>query len=212
MQLNDAMQHRPAVTLVETLVVLSIIAILLCLLLPAVQYSRQLARRASCQSNLHQLAIALKHFIEVRKKLPDPAADGAIGGWAIAILPFMEDTNLADGLAGNPPLDPAAPLTLARQRPFIMTCPSGGDGDSSVLTIPASHYSATFVRHVNPDKAHWEIGELPINCRISWVVSPEMSFSGSSDAAPHSGGYNKISGWGADANGVRYIAVGGQNR
>ena len=197
---------RAGVTLVETLVVIAIIAILLALLMPAVQYSRELARRAACQSNLHQLAIALTHFVDVRKKLPDPAQEGAIGGWAIAILPFMEDTNLADGLSGNPPLDPRSPLALARHRPFIMSCPSGYDGDSSIATVPASHYSAIFKRHKNPDKAHWHITERPLDSRIPWVVSPEVAFSGPSALAPHRGGYNRINGSGRHAYGVEFVS------
>jgi hypothetical protein len=206
MRRNIARIRSSGVTLVETLVVFAIIAILLALLMPAVQYSRELARRASCQSNLHQLAIALKHFVEVRKKLPDPAPEGAIGGWAIAILPFMEDTNLADGLSGNPPLDPGAPLALARQRPFIMSCPSGYEGDSSIATVPPSHYSAILMRHQNADKSRWQIGELPINSRIPWVVSPELPFGGSPALRPHGGGYNRIYGSGATAYGVVFVA------
>jgi type II secretory pathway pseudopilin PulG len=75
--------------MIEMIVVLAIIGLLLGLLLPAVNYAREAARRAACQENLHQLAIALDHFVEVRKKLPDPAENGLIGGWAIAMCPSI---------------------------------------------------------------------------------------------------------------------------
>ena len=126
----------------------------------------QSARRASCQSNLHQLAIALKDIIELRRKAPEPAPPGVVGGWAIAILDFAEDRNLAAGLAGNPVLDPAAPVALAQQRPRIMTCPSGYIGDSSFPAIPASHYWASFDRSVRGTKVPWRIGELTLDSRI----------------------------------------------
>ena len=197
-------RSRQAISLIEILVVLFIIALLLGLLFPALQSSRESARQATCETNLHQLAIALTHFVEVRRKLPDPAPDGAIGGWAIAILPFLEETNLAHGLSGNPPLDPVSPLAVARDRPAIMTCPSSYLGDSSIPTVPASHYSAIFVRHSNPDKNQWLIGELPTDSRIPWVVSPELAFGGSPESRPHSGGFFQVSGSGGRAYGVLF--------
>lgn len=197
--------HRIAVTLLELIVVLAIIAILLGLLFPAVQYAREASRRASCASNLHQLGIAMEHYVDVRKKLPDAAPDGTIGGWAIAILPFMEDTNLANGLSGNPPLDPAAPLPLTRKRPAIMSCPSAYDGDSGVRTIPVSHYTAILERQTNPRKVRWKIGELPTDSRFPWVVSPEVPYGGPPELRPHGGGYHVLFGYGAQLQGVNLI-------
>ncbi len=193
-------------TLIELMVVLVIIAMMLGLLLPAVHYSRELARTAVCQSNLRQLAVAMKHFIDVHKKLPDPAKDGTIGGWAIAILPFMEDTNLADGLSGNPALDPLSPLPLARTRPGIMSCPSAYEGDSTIATVPVSHYSALLVR-TGRQRMLWRIGEVPDTSRIPWVTSPETPFWEQSTGGPHGGHYQLIDGIGARAWGVRFAGL-----
>ena len=57
-------------TLVELLVVIAIIGILVALLLPAIQAAREAARRMSCQSNLHNVALAVLNFENTRKGLP----------------------------------------------------------------------------------------------------------------------------------------------
>jgi hypothetical protein len=185
------------------LVVFAIIAVLMGFLLPALHNARESARRTACQANLHQLAIAMKHFVEVRKKLPDLTKNGTMGGWTIAILPFMEDSMLADGLAGAS-LDPLSPPPLARNRPVIMSCPSAYEGDGASATVPVSHYFAYLIR-AGADKLGWQIGELPTVSRISWVVSPEGPFDGPIGARTHGGGYNLIGGYGPRAYGVGFV-------
>ena len=87
------MQRRTALTLIEILVVLFILGSLLGLLLPAVQSSREKAREAVCKNNLHQINLAIEHFVEARKRLPDPSTGGVVGGWTIDILPYLEQTD-----------------------------------------------------------------------------------------------------------------------
>ncbi len=201
---RNAIDHR-ATTLTELLVVLAIIALLIGLLIPAIQASREAARRTTCAGNLHQLGIAMTHFIDARHELPEICPPDAIGGWAIAILPFMEDGNLYDGLSRSPPLDSAALPELARQRPFIMRCPSAWEGDSSIATIPASHYTAVIDRRRKVDRATWKIGEVTTDSRTPWVSSPEIAIGGPADLAPHRGNYLKVDGAGRSAYGVRMI-------
>ncbi len=165
--------HCRGVTLVELVVVLAVIAILVGLLLPAIHYSRESARRIACQGNLHQLGVAMSHYVEVRKQVPDPCPQGTMGGWAIELLPFMEDTNLADVLSGNPPLDRPAALEWARQRPFILTCPSAYDGDSSVPTLPPSHYSAiltTGTTHDRDTSSRVGVGSRSRKANCPWLI------------------------------------------
>jgi len=101
-------------TLVELLVVIAIVGILIALLLPAVQQSRDAARRIKCASNLKQLAIATLNYANTYGELPPsgivepktlmdsggreyPVFDqraGKMFSWAVLLLPFLEESNL----------------------------------------------------------------------------------------------------------------------
>ena len=135
-----------------------------------------------------------------------PAFSGAIGGWAIAILPFMEDANLANGLAGNPPLDPAAPLELACKRPAVMTCPSAYDGASEVATVPASHYSGVFQRPLTQQRfgGRWA-SSRPILALPGWSA-PKSPSAAPRELLRHVGGFNYTFGYVHKAGAVLFSA------
>lgn len=95
-------QRLRGFTLVELLVVISIITILISLLLPAVQAAREAARRSSCANNMKQLGLALHNYHSARKTFPPGAffAEGHQGkwgpSWITMLLPSLEQSAIFD--------------------------------------------------------------------------------------------------------------------
>jgi prepilin-type processing-associated H-X9-DG protein len=93
---------RPAITLAELLVVLAIMAVLVGLLLPAVQHVRSTAARSRCQNNVRQLALALHQYHDANNALPPGhrsllnADSMPFSGWTLSILPYIEQRFLYD--------------------------------------------------------------------------------------------------------------------
>jgi prepilin-type N-terminal cleavage/methylation domain-containing protein/prepilin-type processing-associated H-X9-DG protein len=93
--------HRRGFTLIELLVVIGIIAVLIALLVPAVQKVREAVSRLKCSNNLKQLGLALHHYQDVCGTFPPgQVGSGTLGtvnhGWAVFILPYFEQQSLYD--------------------------------------------------------------------------------------------------------------------
>jgi prepilin-type processing-associated H-X9-DG protein len=108
---------RRGVTVIELLAVL---ALLFALLLPAVQYAREAARRTRCVSNLRQLGVAIHSYHDVHGMFPPGVASGL--GMCVWIMPYIEQQPLFDRIEATPP---SGLSRLAIENPVpLFQCPS----------------------------------------------------------------------------------------
>ncbi len=131
---------RRGFTLIELLVVIAIIAILISLLLPAVQQAREAARRSQCKNNLKQIGLALHNYLASNAVFPPSYCIGAAKGgtWSIhaRILPYLDQAsaytlaNLNVGY-GDPPNSTNG---ITAQYLPLYRCPSEINRDNSVST------------------------------------------------------------------------------
>lgn len=182
---------RLGVTLVELLVVLSIIGIMLAIFLPAVQSIRMQARETVCKNNLRQLGLAMTMYLEVAKPTP-PARKGFAEGWAIELLPFMEQSNQRESLGRNVRLDDVG--LAGSKLPRILRCPVRASFEPQVVdNIPVAHYVMVTSKKPWPDSDEyiWRgAWDAPLAVSAPWLNSPELKRETiRSMEGPHRGGF-----------------------
>jgi prepilin-type processing-associated H-X9-DG protein len=137
---------------VEVLVVIAVIGLLLALLLPAIGAVRESSRRASCQNNLRQLALAMHGYHDANRRLPGfinsvGSEANRMAAWPIMLLPYIEEERL--WALWN---EPAAAATSASSAPPIslLTCPSDSFDDRTLGNLSYVANSANAILAVKP--------------------------------------------------------------
>jgi prepilin-type N-terminal cleavage/methylation domain-containing protein/prepilin-type processing-associated H-X9-DG protein len=151
------MRSRPSgFTLIELIVVISIIAVLVALLLPAVQRARESARRIQCVNNLKQIAMAIHGYHDAKGSLP-PGYTYGTGfswggfGWGTMILPGVEQTPLFHAANFAVPLWSDANTTIATTAIGFYLCPSDDTSQGRFLErAPYRYAMASYVASFGP--------------------------------------------------------------
>ncbi len=171
-------RSRRAFTLVELLVVVAIIAILVTMLLPAVQQAREAARRSACSNNLKQIGLALLNYEDTHKCFPPALLWGNAQTpypqrpyhhtWLTKILPYLEQSTVYQRMRSDLPVWDLAdvdgdgnfnePMVFAQQQIPTFVCPSDAgwsSGNEMVAELGAPPQFLLGLTHYSASNGYW---------------------------------------------------------
>jgi prepilin-type N-terminal cleavage/methylation domain-containing protein/prepilin-type processing-associated H-X9-DG protein len=141
-------RQKTGFTLVELLVVIAIIAVLIGLLLPALQKVREAAARAKCENNLKQIGLALQAYHDEHRQFPAGYISGVTAGgtdsgpgwgWASYVLPYVEQQPLYSAIKFDQGIETPVNANQRVTPLAVFLCPS----DTTLPTWSARNYSSS---------------------------------------------------------------------
>ncbi len=181
-------RHRQrGFTLIELLVVIAIMAILVALLLPAVQQARDAARRTSCKNNIKQIGFALHSYYNAFETFPPGVSNprgpieqipsGYHHSWITSLLPYLDQALLADKLDHTSSIYAASNDTARAYQIQTLLCPT--DPASSIAVndlnnVALSSYAGVHHHLANPIDTN-NHGVLFLNSRVRYKDIPDGS-------------------------------------
>ncbi len=203
-------------TLIELLVVIAIIAILVAMLLPAVQQVREAARKTQCSDHLHNLAIAIHNYEATHKTFPFAwmlGSDLNVSPYGIQLLPFIEQKALWDQWDPRVPafneavaLFPAPAvqrnLQVIQNVIDVYTCPSTPEQEKHNYGLPANAGGPG----VPPFSLSWTAARSDY-CATTGVLGPFAQIAYNGNPGGHRGGALNAVGFGSSATITRMASI-----
>lgn len=188
MKTRHVAANRRGVTLIEVIVVLTIVGLLSALTLPAIQRARTQASRVVEANNLRQLCLAVHQHAELHGRLPSAYSGDVRDGWVSAVLPHIEATNLLQSFDPVHSLEHSTNLaTAANFCPSPFTSPLVNDShyvvtpiDTPSQQLPVRPTPFSF----NVNLSQRDMASLPTSHTLMfftdrnvmpWSLSPEFS-------------------------------------
>lgn len=168
-------RRRRGFTLIEMLVVIAIIAVLVALLLPAVQQAREAARRTQCKNNLLQIGLALHNYELTHRFLPpgcvdtaqtiEPKSTGYHMGWCVQLLPFVDAGNVFKKMDFSVSVYDPLNVVPTKAALSVFRCPSDSASPLSSRGAGVGNYAGCNSGSANPIKRDSD-GVLFLNSSI----------------------------------------------
>lgn len=214
--------------MIELMVVLAIIAIMVGLLMPAVQAARESARKTQCQSNLKQIGIGIHGYHNARNRLPvgclewrgpmSPRTNRQFA-WSAFLLPYLDQQPLFDSIDFKQPYDAAVNAASAATKLSIFICPSAPENESIRGKTDYGGLFGERIRDRHPDD-----GVFLYDRRIEWdditdglartlivaedIGGPDSEWINGRNVFVQAGGINDPDAWAGD-NEIRSQHSGG---